>query len=84
MADHGRRDADIVGDRLHRVATMNFVARDARGVGDDIFSGGVLAGGDGNDQLAFSGEILAREVVGLGDGFGCGAIRMGDGGQRVS
>src|SRR5207237_5415319 len=84
LADPCWGHADVVCDGLHGVAAMNFVARDTTGVGDDVFAGGVLAGGDGNDQLAVSGEILAGEVIGFGDGFGRGAIRTGDGGHRVS
>ena len=58
-AKHFRGDAEILGDRLHRIAFAHLVVGDGMGVGAGI---ALFAGGDGDDQTGFGRERIAIQV----------------------
>src|ERR1700682_2909532 len=80
-AKHPSGDAEILRDRLNRIASTYFVvgSRMSVGTGIDLF-----AGGDWDDQTGFRRECVvtrtAVKIVGFGDGLWSRVIGAGDGG----
>ena len=75
---HHRRNAEVFGHGLDRIAFADLVAGGVTRVGHNISAERVLAGDNGNNQLTVLIEFLSVEIISFGDRLGTGAVSAGD------
>src|ERR1039458_7958145 len=84
-ANHFGGDAEILCDRLNRIAFANLVACDGVRVGAGV---AVFARGDWDDQTGFGCDRAVVQsvvqIIGFGDCSWSRVISSGDGGQRFA